>query len=387
MAKNYYDILEVDRTCSDDELKKAYRKLAMKYHPDRNPGDAEAERRFKESSEAYAVLSDKKKRAQYDQYGRVEGMGETEFDFGSFNFRGFEDIFGDIFGSGQRGSGEDIFSSLFGGGRGRHTSMRGADREYQMDLRFEQAAFGMETDISIPSQETCDQCGGIGARSSNDVEVCRACQGAGQQRMQQGFFSVATTCVPCGGTGKLIRKPCPKCKAAGRVQKQRKVKIIIPAGVEDGMRLKLNGEGDQGPRGGSRGSLYILIRVQPHPLFERNGNDVVCDIPITYTIAALGGSIIAPTLEGKVDLRIPAGSQSGSSFRLRNKGIADIHGRGRGDQYVRVLVEVPKKISPRQRELLKEMQRIESDSTSSNDTYPLLERFKETLKSLFQTSA
>lgn len=372
--KDYYQILGVERGANDEGLKKAYRKQALKYHPDRNPGDKEAEQNFKDASEAYAVLSDKTKRAQYDQFGHVEGMGEPGmggFDF--TNFGGFGDIFG------------DIFSEFFSGGTRagtRRGTQRGADLQYNMEVSFQEAAFGHTTEIDIPRLETCDQCGGIGARSSKDVEVCQTCQGSGQQRMQQGFFSVATTCTRCHGMGKTIRHPCPKCHGAGRMRRHHKLRINIPAGVDTGHKLKLTGEGEDGINGGRKGDLYIAIGVKPHPFFHRDVDDIHCEVPISFVEAALGAEIRVPTLEGKVELKVPAGTQNLRTFRMRNKGIAHIRGSGRGDQYVQVVVEVPSNLSKKQRELLKDFA-AQEDKNGKNSNYPLMEKFTQKLRGLF----
>ncbi len=374
-SKDYYNILGVERNAGEEDLKKAYRKLALKYHPDRNPGDKESEQNFKDASEAYAVLSDKQKRAQYDQFGHVEGMGEGGmggFEFG--NFGGFGDIFG------------DIFSEFFGGSgprtSGRRGPQRGADLQYNMEIAFDQAAFGHTTEIEIPRLETCGKCGGIGARSSKDVDVCGVCQGSGQQRMQQGFFSVATTCTRCHGMGKIIRSPCVTCNGAGRMRETHKLRVTIPAGVDSGARLKLTGEGEDGVNRGRRGDLYIAISVKPHPFFHREGNDIYCEVPVSFTQAALGADIVVPTLDGKVELKIPSGTQNANSFRMRSKGITRLRGGGRGDQYVQVVVEIPTKVSARQKELLEEFAQIDEEA-SGKSNYPLIDKFTKRLRQIF----
>lgn len=372
-SKDYYGTLGVSRDADDEAMKKAYRKLALKYHPDRNPDDKEAERKFKEASEAYAVLSDQQKRAQYDQFGHVEGMGEGMggFDFGTFG--GFGDIFG------------DIFSDFFGGtsrAGGRRGVQRGADLQYNMEISFDQAAFGHTTEVDIPMLSTCDQCGGIGAKSSRDVEVCPVCQGTGQQRMQQGFFTVATTCTRCRGSGKFIRSPCPKCHGAGRVREHRKLRVNVPAGVDTGARLKLSGEGEDGVGGGRSGDLYISIAVKPHPYFHREGTDLYCEVPISFVDAALGTVILVPTLEGKVELKIPSGTQSGRTFRMRGKGIASLRGSSRGEQFVRVIVEIPTDITGPQRELLQKFASLEAEA-DRRAHYPLMDKFTQRIRDLF----
>ncbi|MBI4081449.1 MAG: molecular chaperone DnaJ [Candidatus Lambdaproteobacteria bacterium] len=373
MAKrDYYEILGVARGSTDEEIKKAYRKVALKYHPDRNPGNAEAEAKFKEASEAYAVLSDKAKRSQYDQFGHVpEGMGGGP---GEPGFGGFGDIFG------------DIFSDFFGGPRagGGRQARRGADLQYNMEISFMEAAFGHSTEVNIPRLETCDQCGGLGAKSSRDVEVCPVCQGSGQQRIQQGFFSVATTCSRCRGEGRIIRTPCPKCHGDGRLRQTRRIRVTIPAGVDSGARLKLNGEGEHGTNGAPPGDLYIAISVKPHPFFERDRFDVYCEIPVTFVQAALGTDIVVPTLEGKVELKIPAGTQSGRQFRMPRKGIPQLRGGSRGDQYVRVIVEIPTNLNDRQRELLREFGEAGDETRRKEENYPLKNRFVERFKDLFK---
>jgi molecular chaperone DnaJ len=373
-TKDYYEILGVERGASEEEIKKAYRKQALKHHPDRNPDDKSSEQKFKDATEAYAVLSDKQKRAQYDQFGHVEGMGEPGsggFDFGQFG--GFGDIFG------------DIFSDFFGGaGRGgaRRGPQRGADLQYNMEISFEQAAFGYQTEVDIPRLETCGQCGGLGAKSSRDVEVCPVCQGTGQQRMQQGFFTVATTCTRCRGEGRVIKNACTQCRGAGRVRQHHKLRVNIPAGVDTGARLKLTGEGEDGLNGGRKGDLYIAISVKPHPFFHREGPDIYCEVPISMTTAALGGEILVPTLDGKVELKIPAGTQNLSNFRLRSKGMPSVRGHSRGDQYCRVIVEVPSSLTARQRELLEEFERLEGEKNGRSH-YPLIDKFTQKIRELF----
>jgi molecular chaperone DnaJ len=371
--RDYYETLGVPRTASEDDLKKAYRGMAMKFHPDRNPGNKDAEGKFKEASEAYAILSDKAKRAQYDQFGHVEGNGAAGPDFG--NFSGFGDVFGDIF--------SDFFGQGGRAGRARGGPGRGSDLQYNMEITFEQAAHGFATEVSIPRLESCDTCGGIGAKSSKDVEVCSQCHGTGQMRIQQGFFSVATTCSRCRGSGRQINNPCATCKGDGRVRKTKKLRVTIPPGVDSGARLKLSAEGEHGAGGGPPGDLYIAISVQPHAFFQREDYDILAEVPITFVQAILGADIEVPTLEGKVELKIPAGTQSQKVFRLRGKGILHVRGGGKGDQYVRVVVELPAATSDKQRDLLKQYAAMEASEAEQRKHYPAKDKFFGKIKDLF----
>lgn len=370
MAKrDYYEILEVSKTVSPEDLKKSYRKVAMKYHPDRNPGNQEAEDKFKEAAEAYEILSNPEKRARYDRLGH-SGV-DMDGGFGNSGGAGFGDVFSDIFGEFFGGGGSR-------GGRSSTRGHRGSDLQYNMEISFEEAAFGHSTEVEIPRLETCDECGGLGAKSSKDVKVCPSCQGSGQQRIQQGFFSVAAGCSQCGGDGKVVTNPCPKCYGKTRVNRTRKIKINIPAGVDTGSRIKLNSEGEHGLNGGSPGDLYILLQVKPHAFFDRQEYDLSCEVPISFVQAILGTEIEVPTLEGKVMLKIPGGTQSHKVFRLRGKGISHLRSNSRGDLHIRVLVETPTQISSRQRELLEEFEKM-SDSKCS----PLQNNFLKKLKQLF----
>lgn len=373
MAKrDYYEILGVSKSASEDELKKAYRKIALKYHPDRNPGDQKAEDSFKEATEAYEVLSNSEKRARYDRFGHA-GVGQGGEGMDPFsNFSGSGGL-GDVF--------DDIFGQFFGGasrGGGRSKAQRGSDLQYNLDISFEQAAFGHTVEIDVPRLETCGQCGGLGARSSQDIEMCGVCQGSGQQRVQQGFFSVATTCNRCRGEGKIIRNPCSTCQGQTRIQKTKQLRVNIPAGVDNGSRIKLSEEGEQGPHGGPAGDLYVMLQVQEHPIFERVENDIYCEVPISFSQVTLGAEIEVPTLEGAARLKIPAGSQTNKVFRLRNKGIAHLRGNRRGDLHVRIIVETPTNLSTRQRELLEEFEHL-----SNERSYPLHEKFVNKIKELF----
>ncbi len=371
MAKrDYYEILGVSKSASPDELKKAYRKLAQKYHPDRNPGDQQAENTFKEINEAYETLNDPSRRARYDQFGHASAQMGGAGGGNPFEGGGFGDIFG------------DVFSEFFGGSNARsgrsRGGQRGADLSYSMDLTFEQAAFGYSTELSIPRLDECDQCGGTGARSGKDIEVCPVCQGTGQQRIQQGFFSVATTCSQCRGSGKIIRNPCSTCSGRGRVQIKKKLKVNIPAGIDTGHRVKLTGEGEAGAGGGPRGDLYLIINVLAHPIFERDGYDVYCRVPISFTQAALGADIEVPTLEGRAKLSVQAGTQNDRIFRLKSKGIAKLRGSGKGDLYVRIQVEVPSNLNQKQKELLEQFATI-----SGEEVNPIRKGFVDKLKEFF----
>ncbi len=350
---DYYQTLGVDRTADDKALKSAYRKLAMQYHPDRNPNDAEAETRFKQINEAYAVLSDAQKRAAYDRYGHagVDGMAGAGAN-GAGGYADFEDIVRSAFGSNF----DDIFGDFFGrtrGGSSHGGPGRGSDLRYDLEIDLEDAFDGKSVEIRVPSAETCGRCGGNGAEPGTDIETCPTCSGAGRVRAQQGFFTMERTCPRCGGQGRYVKIPCGDCDAVGRVRTERTLSVKIPAGVEDGMRIRLAGEGDAGPRGGARGDLYIFVSVRPHDLFERDGGDLYCRAPVPMATAALGGEIELPTIEGgRVNVRIPEGSQTGRQIRLRGKGMPKLRTPNRGDMYVEVFVETPTRLSAKQRDLL-----------------------------------
>lgn len=364
--RDYYEVLGVERGASADEIKKAYRKVALQYHPDRNQGDREAEEKFKEASEAYRVLSDPERRGQYDRFGHAAFEQGGGFDFTS---AGFEDIFGDIFGD------------FFGGGRGRSRSRpsRGDDLRYDLEIDFEEAIFGVEKTIRVPRLASCDACGGEGTRDGTARETCLACGGAGQMRYQQGLFSIAKTCPECQGAGTVIRNPCPECRGAGAVRRQQSLSVKIPAGVDHGSRLKLRGEGEAGRRGGPPGDLYVIIHVRDHAFFRREGNDVVCEVPIGMTQAALGAEIDIPTPHGVVKMKIPAGTQSGKVFRLKGKGAPDVRGYGTGDMLACVVVEIPRKLTKRQKELLEEFAEL-----SGEDVHPQSKGFLDMVKSMFE---
>jgi len=367
---DYYELLGVSRTVTEEELKKSYRKAAMRYHPDKNPGDKAAEEKFKELSEAYSVLSDPEKRAQYDRFGHAAFEQGGSGGFGGFDFSGnFEDLFGDLFG--------DIFGGGPGRG-GRRRARRGEDLSYNLEVSFEEAAFGTEKTISIPRMTVCETCQGKGAKPGTTPKTCATCRGSGQVRFQQGFFTIARTCNQCAGQGTVITDPCVTCHGTGATQKTSMLQVKIPAGVDTGARLKLRGEGEASPMGGQPGDLYIMLRVREHPLFSRQNNDVICELPVSFPQAALGTEIEVPTLEGKLKMKVPAGTQSGNVFRLRGKGVADLHGGGRGDQLVRVQVETPRKLSAKQRELLEEFARLDGE-----DVHPMSKSFFEKVKELF----
>jgi molecular chaperone DnaJ len=347
--KDYYEVLGVNRDASDEEIKKAYRKLAMKHHPDRNPDNPNAEEHFKEAKEAYEALSDEQKRAAYDQYGHAAfeagGMGGGN-PFGAGGAQGFDfsDIFGDIFGG--------------GGGRGRSNVHRGADLRYNMEITLEQAARGTETQIRVPTMAECETCDGSGAKPGTSPTTCSTCGGHGQVRMQQGFFSIQQTCPRCHGSGKQITSPCSDCHGAGRIKQHKTLSVKIPAGVDNDDRIRLSGEGEAGVNGGPTGDLYVVIHIAPHSVFQRDHSDLHCEMPISFATAALGGEIEIPTLDGSARIKIPAETQSGKIFRLRGKGIKGVRSSTHGDLHCHVVVETPVKLTERQMELLREFQEI-----------------------------
>lgn len=345
MAKrDFYEVLGVDRTADDAALKKAYRRLAMKHHPDRNPGNAESEAQFKEAKEAYEVLSNKDKRAAYDQFGHA-GVDASAGAGGGF---GPGDAFGDIFG--------DVFGDIFGGGRrGRSSVFRGADLRYELDLDLETAVFGDTVNIKIPTLNSCETCDGSGAKPGTGKTSCSTCGGSGQVRMQQGFFSVQQTCPNCRGAGSIIEDPCAACSGKGRVRAEKTLAVKVPPGVDTGDRIRLSSEGEAGQNGGPAGDLYVDIHLREHPIFQRDGADLACSVPISFTTAALGGSVQVPTLDGEVTLKIPAETQSGKMFRLRGKGVKPVRSQATGDLYCRVELETPVNLNARQKELLREL--------------------------------
>ena len=350
--RDYYEILGVSRKATDGELKSAYRKLAMQYHPDRNPGDKVAEERFKEAAEAYGILADSEKRGLYDRFGHagVSGAaGSPGFDPSVFSeFGDFADILGGMFG----------FGDIFGGGRRRGGPQRGADLRYDLEVPFEEAAKGVETTIQIPRNETCDTCKGSGAAPGSEPTTCPQCRGQGQVRFQQGFFTVARTCPQCRGMGKVVTKPCQTCRGAGRVARDRKITVRIPAGIDHGQQLRLQGEGEGGAAGGPPGHLYVVVHVQPHEFFRREGLNLHCEVPVNFTTLALGGEILVPTLNGSETLKIHEGTQTGTTLRVRGKGVPDVGGRGHGDLLVTVQGQTPKKLSKEQRQLLEQLAKV-----------------------------
>jgi len=354
--RDYYEVLGVAKNATEAEIKKAFKKLAMKHHPDRNPDDKSAEEKFKEAKEAYDILSDAKKRAAYDQFGHA-GV-DTSAAGGGYGGAGgasFSDIFGDVFG--------DIFGG--GGGRGGQRVYRGADLRYNLELSLEEAVHGTTQKIRIPTLVACEVCGGSGAKKGTSPSVCPTCHGQGQVRMQQGFFSVQQACPRCHGSGKLITDPCTACHGEGRVEKYKTLSVKIPAGVDNGDRIRLSGEGEAGENGGPAGDLYVQVHVREHPIFARDGSDLLCEVPVSFTIAALGGELEVPTLDGRVKLKIPAESQSGKLFRLRGKGVKAVRGSQVGDLICRIVVETPVNLTSRQKELLKEFEKsMEEDGKS-----------------------
>ena len=379
MAKrDYYEILGVSREAGEADLKKAYRKLALEYHPDRNPDDPAAEEHFKGVSEAYSVLSDAEKRRTYDRFGH-QGLGGpggmSAPDFGDLG--GFTDLFNDLFGD------------VFGGGRTRHrrgTGQRGADLRYNLEIDLADVLEGMEATIRIPKMRACETCSGSGARPGTGAETCDRCRGTGQMVFQQGFFRVARPCDTCGGAGEVIRDRCRDCRGAGRVEGQQTIQVKVPPGIEDGARLRLSGEGEAGISGGPPGDLYVVISVRLHPLFEREGTDLYCDVPVPFVQAALGAEVDVPTLEGRVSVTIPEGTQPGKVLRLRGKGVPPLRPRSdpaqvarlRGDLYVRVLVEVPSKLNERQRQLLEEFA-----ADAGTEVSPATKTFLDKLRDFF----
>ncbi|UTY57643.1 molecular chaperone DnaJ [Massilia sp. erpn] len=374
MAKrDFYEILGVAKNSSEDEIKKAYRKLAMKYHPDRNPDNKEAEEKFKEVKEAYEMLTNPEKREAYDRYGHAGVDPNMGGGGGGFGAGGFGDAFGDIFG--------DIF-----GGGGRRSSgpqvYRGADLRYNLEITLEQAAHGFDTTIRVPSWDKCDTCHGSGAKPGTSPTTCGTCGGHGQVRMQQGFFSIQQTCPKCHGTGKIIPEPCPSCAGAGRIKRNKTLEVKIPVGIDNGMRIRSTGNGEPGTNGGPPGDLYVEIHIKAHPVFQREGDDLHCEMPISFAKAALGGEIEVPTLDGKVSFTVPEGTQSGKTFRLKGKGIKGVRSGYPGDLFCHVAVETPVKLTEKQKELLREFDRSTVEGGSKHS--PQTKTWKDKVKDFFE---
>ncbi len=367
--RDYYEVLGVEKAADEKDIKKAYRRVAMKYHPDRNPDDPDADDKFKEATEAYDVLMNAEKRAAYDRFGHSgvdPSMGAGGFGGGSFS-----DIFGDVFG--------DIFGG--GGGRGRGGPQRGSDLRYTLDISLEDAVRGATVEIKVPTLVGCDDCDGSGARKGSSPVSCSTCGGIGQVRMQQGFFQVQQTCPTCRGRGKMISDPCPKCRGQGRMEKSKTLSVKVPPGVDTGDRIRLSGEGEAGPDGGPPGDLFVQMSVRQHPIFERDGKNLYCEVPITFVAASLGGELEVPTLDGRVKLKIPAETQTGKLFRLRGKGVKPVRGGAVGDLLCRAVVETPVNLNKKQKELLKEFQ--ESLGQGGNAQSPRQSSWFEGVKAFF----
>jgi len=365
--RDYYEVLGVQRQATEDEIKKAYRKLALKHHPDRNPGDKSAEVRFKEAAEAYGILSDPQKRAQYDQFGHAAFGPGGQFD--GQRFTNMEDIFsafGDIFGGGMFG---DVF------GRRRGGPQAGRDLKIVLDLSLEEIDTGVDRTVTLKRLEHCKSCSGSGAKPGTSPTACTTCGGRGQIHRNQGFFTMATTCPRCRGAGQVIESPCATCRGVGKSQEKVDIKITIPAGIEEGVRMRISQQGDAGDVGAPRGDLYCMVREVEHRMFQRSGADLMCELPFSFTQLALGDKVEVPTLRGRVDMSIPAGTQSGKVFRLRNQGLPQMEGRGRGDQLVRVFIEVPPKLSDRQKELLREFAELEAKSSGNKSFFEKIAQY------------
>jgi molecular chaperone DnaJ len=370
--QDYYELLGVSRNASDAEIKKAYRRLAMKYHPDRNPNDTSAEERFKEIQKAYEIISDKQKRASYDQFGHA-GVDPSMGGGNQGGFGGFSDVF------------EDIFENIFTGGRGgaqQSRARRGADLQFNLTLTLEDAAKGKQVEIKVPTQVECENCHGSGAKKGTKPKTCETCEGAGQVRIQQGFFSIQQTCPSCHGEGQVVSDPCVKCHGQGRVRDNKTLSVKIPAGVDSGDRIRLGGEGEAGLHGGPAGDLYVQVTVKSHTIFERRDNDLYCEVPISFVTAALGGSLEVPTLDGRVTLKIPAETQSGKTFRIRGKGIKSLRGYGMGDLLCKATVETPINLSRSQKDMLEQFE--ESLENSKKKHSPKTSSWFDGVKKFFE---
>jgi len=366
--RDYYEILGVSRTAREAEIKAAYRKMAVQHHPDKNPDDPHAEEKFKEAAEAYSVLSDPQKRAAYDRFGHSGVNAGAGFGAGGAGFSNIEDIF-DLFG----------FGDMFGGANSsarRTAAQRGSDLRYDLEITLEEAATGKEEKLFIPRLETCEECAGKGTAKGTSPETCQTCRGAGQMRYQQGFFSVMRTCASCGGKGQFIKNPCEKCRGAGRIEREKTLEVKIPAGVETGSRLRISGEGEAGTNGGQAGDLFVVIHVKEHESFERQGANLYASVPVSFAQAALGSEIQVKTLDGAEDLKIPAGTQTGTVFRLRSQGMPVLGGRGKGDMFVAVTVVTPKTLTKEQRKLLEQLAEVE-------DTEFYDESFMDKVRNIF----
>ncbi len=367
--KDYYEVLGLSRDASAEDIKKSYRKLAMKHHPDRNPDNPKSEERFKEAKEAYEILTDASKRAAYDQYGHA-GVDAAAGAGAGAGFGNFSDAFGDIFGD------------IFGGGRQRSNVYRGADLRYNLEISLEDAARGTETRIRIPAMEECQTCHGSGAKPGTSPTTCTTCNGHGQVRMQQGFFSIQQTCPKCHGSGKIVASPCAACHGAGRIKQHKTLAVKIPAGVDEGDRIRLSGEGEAGVNGGPSGDLYVVIHIKAHAVFQRDHNDLHCEMPISFTTAALGGEIEIPTLDGYAKIKIPPETQSGKVFRLRGKGIKGVRSSSHGDLMCHMVLETPVKLTARQKELLAELEAINQKSAGHHN--PRAKSWMDKVKEFFE---